>query len=444
MVYGKYPDPGAENRSISRRGSLRPVGSSTPERLLRASDYRNAELEKIVKIRKGEINPDLSGIRFYWDSEYLSVQKPDYFTSVRMFSSRNNNMEVPYNGEGLKNHHYADGSNFISRTGTEYYDIYPVFDFQKIPGATILQKPSLPSENEIQKKGLTDFVGAVTDGKYGAAVFDFKSLHDPLTAKKAWFFFEKEYVCLGTGINSSSDLTVATTLNQCLLRGEVVVSRESKNEIPEKGDHELNNVKWILHDSVGYFFPEPANIKLSNQAETGSWFTINRQTESPKAEVSKDVFKLWIDHGKSPVNDKYQYIVIPVTDRKEMESVARENKIEIISNSDDIQAVSHSGIGVCEIVFYKPGKIEIATGIHLEAGSPCIVMIKFNKGSINSLSVSDPSRRLKQILLSTSVRIEKVEPEFTSKWNMEKKMSILSINLPEGVYKGKSVTYQLN
>ncbi len=110
-------------------------------------------------------------------------------------------MEMPYNSEGLKNHHYADGSNFISRVGDEYYDIYPVFDWQKIPGTTILQKDSLPSENEIQKEGLTDFVGAVTDGTFGAAAFDFKSPHDPLSARKAWFFFDKEYVCLGAGIN---------------------------------------------------------------------------------------------------------------------------------------------------------------------------------------------------------------------------------------------------
>lgn len=444
MVYGKYPDPGAENRSISRRGSLRPVGSTTSERLLKASDHRKAELEKIVKIRKGVIKPDLSGIRFYWDSEYLSVQKPGYFTSVRMFSSRNNNMEVPYNGEGLKNHHYADGSNFISRTGDEYYDIYPVFDFQKIPGTTILQKPSLPSENEIQKKGLTEFVGAVTDGKYGAAVFDFKSLNDPLTAKKAWFFFEKEYVCLGAAINSSSDLTVATTLNQCLLRGDVLVSIEDKNEISEKGDHTYNNVKWVLHNSVGYFFPEPANIKLSNKAEKGSWFAINRQSDSPKTEVSKDVFKLWIDHGKRPGKDKYQYIVIPVTDRKGMESTAIENNIEIVSNTAEIQAVTHSGIGVSQIIFYKPGKIEVTSGIFIESGSQCVVMIKYEKDSISSISVSDPSRKLEQIILKTSVKIDKVEAGFTSEWNKDKKVSTLSIDLPEGVYKGKSITFQLN
>ena len=87
-------------------------------------------------------------------------------------------------------HHFGDGSNFISLTGKEYFNIYPVWDWQKIPGTTVVQKPELPHWKEIAKKGLTDFVGGVSDGEYGAAAFDFASAHDPLKARKAWFFFE--------------------------------------------------------------------------------------------------------------------------------------------------------------------------------------------------------------------------------------------------------------
>jgi len=54
MVYGKYPDPGAENRSISREGNLEAMSARTPEKLLNSSSYRKEELEKIVKARKVE------------------------------------------------------------------------------------------------------------------------------------------------------------------------------------------------------------------------------------------------------------------------------------------------------------------------------------------------------------------------------------------------------
>lgn len=440
MVYGKYPDPGAENRSITRKGSLGSFGTSTPEELLKSSSYRKDELVKIVKIRKGEIKPDLFWNRFYWDSEYLSHQRPGYFTSVRMFSSRNSNMEMPYNSEGLMNHHYADGSNFISRTGEEYDDIFPVYDWQKIPGTTVLQKPALPSENEIQKEGLTDFVGAVTDGTYGAAVFDFKSPHDPLKAKKAWFFFDKEYVCLGAGINTVSDLSVATTLNQCLLTGNVIVNTDNRNVVMEKGDHQLKNVKWILHDSIAYLFPKPLNVNLLNQSATGSWYKINHQSDSPKDEISKEVFKLWIDHGKRAANADYQYIVIPSTGEKEIES---NNKVEILSNTSDIQAVKHSGLEIYQIVFYKTGEIRLSSELKIEIDSPGLVMVKTEGQTIKYISVSDPSRKLSRIHLMVSGKIEKTGNGFKASWNQIKSLSEISIDLPQDVYAGKSVTIEL-
>ncbi|HEY9560193.1 MAG TPA: hypothetical protein VIR29_05325, partial [Anseongella sp.] len=51
MPFGKYPDPGAKNRSISRSGALRAAGPGVPERLLMASSYREDELKKIVAAR---------------------------------------------------------------------------------------------------------------------------------------------------------------------------------------------------------------------------------------------------------------------------------------------------------------------------------------------------------------------------------------------------------
>ena len=171
----------------------------------------------------------ISKDRFYWHSEYFTQQRPDYFASVRMFSSRQSNMEQPHNEEGIKNHHYSDGSNFVTRTGKEYFDIFPVWDWMKIPGTTITQKPAIPHWNQLAKKGLTDFVGGVTDGKYGAAAMDLCCVHDSLKARKSWFFFDNEYVCLGTGINTTEDFPVATTLNQCLLNKGVVVKTKDRS-----------------------------------------------------------------------------------------------------------------------------------------------------------------------------------------------------------------------
>jgi len=443
MVYGKYPDPGATNRSITYPGELKADGPEIPEQLLQTGSYRKKELEEIVAIRRDEMKPTLSFSTFFWQSDHYTQQRPEYFTSVRMYSSRNCNMEDPYNSEGLKNHYRGDGANYISRTGDEYYNISPVYDWQKIPGTTIVQNPSLPSPNEIQKKGLTDFVGAVTDGRYGAVAFDFKSPHDPLEAQKAWFFFDDEYVCLGAGIQSSSLFPVATTINQCLLRGDVVLMSDNKMTVIPAGDRELNQVKWIYHDGIGYLFPEPATVNLSNQSAKGTWFSINHQASSSKEEVREDVFKLWLDHGRHPSKETYAYLVIPAVTEKEMQADKNNRNIRILVNTPEMQAVSHNGLNLTQIVFYQAGEIELPGGLKVGTDDPGIVMLKTDGKVIRKISVADPTHHLEKMHLSVSVKTDEKGDGFRSRWNEEKGVSEITIDLPQTVYAGKSVTINL-
>src|SRR5690606_9585962 len=64
-VYGKFPDPGAKNRSVSRRGTLRPYNAQTAENLLLTTDYRKSELQEIADIRNNGIKPTVSHATFF-------------------------------------------------------------------------------------------------------------------------------------------------------------------------------------------------------------------------------------------------------------------------------------------------------------------------------------------------------------------------------------------
>lgn len=442
MVYGKITDPGAKNRDISRADGIRTFSTSTPEKLLSATNYRKNELEGIIKIRKGEAKPDLSFGKFFWQTEYYTLQRPDYFTSVRMHSTRNDNMEVPYNSEGLKNHHRGDGTNYLSVRGDEYFNIAPVYDWQKIPGATILQKPEMPSPDEIQKHGLTDFVGAVTDGMYGAVGYDFKSPHDPVSAKKAWFFFDKEFVCLGAGIKSRSELPVATTLNQCLLKGDVSFSNGNQKSALKKGEHTLVNVNWVFHDGVGYLFPKPVKVNVSNQPQTGSWWDINKQSDSPKEKISLDVFKLWIDHGSQLTNASYEYIIVPAVTEQELVLGGSRN-VEILSNTSELQAVKHTRLQILQAVFYKAGEIQVSEKLKMVCDNPGIVLVKMNGEKVTEISVADPNRELGKFHISISAKTEKIGDNFSTVWNEKTGFTQISVDLPKTVYAGSSVTINL-
>ncbi|TNF45890.1 MAG: chondroitin lyase, partial [Bacteroidetes bacterium] len=443
LVFGKYPDPGAKNRSISREGALKPYSSADVDKLLTTTDYRWQELNQIKFIRENQSRPTLSHATFFWSTEHFTVQRPGWFTSVRMYSTRNYNMEVGYNSEGLKNHHRGDGANHISRTGDEYYDIAPVFDYQKVPGATTMQKSEMPAPRDIQKLGLTSFVGAVTNGKYGAVAFDFRSPHDPLIARKAWFFFDDEYVCLGAGISCTENLPVVTTLNQCLLRGDIAVFSNGKKEILEKGERDIEGVEWIFQDGVGYVFPEKTVVSLKNGEAKGSWWDINKQTDSPKDEVKLDVFKLWLNHGERPSEASYEYIVVPATSAEKMGQNLSKSNIEILVNTPDLQVVKNKALQICQAVFYKAGEAQVSEKIKLVSDNPGIVMLKLDGEKVTEISVADPNRELGKFHLSISGRVDKSGENFTSFWNGKKGVSEIAIDLPQTVYAGSSITIEL-
>ena len=450
-VYGIYPEKGVVNRGISRKETFRPYSTATPKRLLAATDYRKEELEEIINLREGKVKPTSSFAKFFWQTEHFVFQRPDFYTSVRMFSVRNRNMEYPHNSEGLKNHHRGDGTNYLSIKGDEYLNIWPAYDWQKIPGTTVLQKPDLPSGREIQKDGFTDFVGAVTDGIYGAVGFDFISPHDYTKARKSWFFFDKEYVCLGAGIESNSELPVATTMNQSHLRGNVVVAASGNEKTITVGEHEISNVSWVHHDGTGYIFPEPTGIHVSNKPESGTWYDINKQSRSSKELVKKDVFKLWINHGVRPQGRlgglrnetmiakdvKYQYIVVPNTDLENMDD---NRGIKIMANNRLIQAVMHTELGICQIIFYQAGELSISDNLVISLASPGAVMLKIADDVVKEISVADPTRKLSRMLMKISGNIDTSDKDkLMSVYNRATNMSDLAIDLPTGFYSGQSV-----
>ena len=132
---------------------------------------------------------------------------------------------------------------------------------------------------------------------------------------------------------------VNTTLNQTLLNGQVLISSNGKNKIIERGEQEYKNLDWIYHDNVAYLFPKPQTVSVKNNFASGSWWRINNQGDSSKDKVELGVFKSWINHGVSPSNASYQYIVKPNVSPEKINITTTLKNIEILSNTPYLQAV---------------------------------------------------------------------------------------------------------
>ena len=451
LVYGVYRDIGVYDRSITHQRVSSPRGTLEIERLLRSTDYRSQELTDILKLRRGEEVEIRSFAKFFWQTEHFVFQRPHFYTSVRMHSTRNRNNEQPYNGPGIVIHHRADGANYLSLDGHEYDGIWPVYDWQKVSGTTVMQKPEHHVARQyggnmpVQMEGLTEFVGGVDDGLYGAVAFDFKSPHDLLEARKSWFFFDHEYVCLGAAIHSEPDLPAYTTVNQALLRDDVTFNRDGRTEVlSQDSDLLVENMRWVHHDGVGYILPEPATVNLSNKTRQGRWSDITASHKASNQMVSRDVFLLGIDHGNRPQNASYQYIVVPGITVDQLSATSADNRnIEILSNTAALQAVKNTDLGICQIVFYEAGAVEIDDGALVRMASHGLAMLKMEGSRIVELSVADPSRLLEAVSVTVPGIYDSQGENYVAIPDEDRNSTLFVIDLPADVYAGSSVAITL-
>ncbi len=425
MIWKDIFDYGTIGRGISRRNRNARSQIRGLELLLKANPGRRSEIEDFMRHIQGkkEKNP-LVGNKHFWCSDFMVHRRPGFMGSAGMFSTRVDNTDSPCNSEGRKSHHIADGANFFYLDGNEYKDIFPVWDWKKVPGTTVEQDPRPLSAINVRTRGRTRFVGGVSDGKYGMALMHLK--RGKLEAYKAWAFLDNGWIAFGNLVSSSGRFPVSTAVNQCVLRGKVF-SGERPGPVP-KGTHTFTGRTWILHDNVGYLFPVKERILLRNGDQSGSWASIG---VGPKEEITVPVFKLWIDHGKRIDNPEYIYLVFPYADRKFLENALRSPPYRVISNDRNLMAARAGAILFA--AFMRPGSLE-ADPWKLSANEPCLVLAR-KSGNKVILAAANPLCEPLRLRIGLAIPIKYTETR--------NGISYVNMNLPGGNFAGSSVVKKL-
>lgn len=113
---------------------------------------------------------------------------------------------------------------------------------------------------------------------------------DGLFARKSWFILNDKIFCLGSGIASTGMLPVTTSINQCYLNGKVVINKAGNEHISME-DETIHDPTWIVHDNIGYFFPNGGNIRIETKSVEGSWHRVS--SRYPDKKIYDRLFKLW-------------------------------------------------------------------------------------------------------------------------------------------------------
>lgn len=378
-------------------------------------EYSAAYLESKAAIEKG-IPQAIEGNRHFWWADFTVHHRPNYMVSLKMCSQRTLGTEIDVNKENLLGYWLPFGFTYLYRTGREYEDIFPAWDWGRLPGVTS------PHEEFAIKKGRytqqTIFVGAVSDGRYGVS-----SMHldaQQTQAQKSWFFFEDEWVALGSDIQSTHSAPIVSSVNQELLKGEVHVDGHRFNG----GQQSLSNPNWVLHNGVGYIFPGKQNVTLKAESQSGRFKRIYGLADD--VTVTKDVFSLWFEHGEQPTGANYAYIVVPSTNLKDIKRRTRDPKIRILANTETQQAVSQDELGLIGVVFHEKGTLEISDISTVSVSEPSILLIDMKS---ETLHINDPTQKLTQV----TIRLERANAPAFEK----------AVPLPTGNNAGTSVRVQL-
>jgi chondroitin AC lyase len=437
MMRGQVFDHSTVGREIARPLSVNATTKdglpALTEQLSRIKTPRQDEFRRMAARVKGKNGIRLSGNRHFWRSDMMAHHRQGYYSSLKMTSERLLSGESG-NGENLKGYYMGHGVQLLYRSGAEYKDIFPVWDWRRIPGTLCEQSDAALPLFDWGKgaRGTTDFAGGASDGEYGVAAYDYQYTH--IKARKAWLHFDEEIVCLGAAISSGTDKTLFQSINQCHVNGPVfTATAQTPAAETGTGTHLLRRPQWVWHDSIAYIFPDTEKVFLRNDVQTGSWRSINNNSFYPDGTVNHQVFSVWLDMGRQVKEGSYYYIIRPAVSAAAMEHYR--NPVVLLRNDSIIQAVHHTTLDMVQAAFYQPATLNDGAGITISVDKPVLLMAKKQPGAL-VFTLSNPENEA----LDVKIRINQKVSCSTCTWSAKDKLSTIAVTLPSGDMAGQSVT----
>ena len=140
------------------------------------------------------------------------------------------------------------------------------------------------------------------------------------------------------------------------------------------------NPEWIhLEANNGYVFLDEGDVSVEREVNGGTSFAVITR-----------------EHGESPQNDKYAYVILPNASAEETQAYAENPDVEIIEVSENVHALLDTQTDTYYINVFE-GEYTIA-GITLPA---CSAIIR-QDGGITVITVSDPTQKLSELVIEVA------------------------------------------
>jgi hyaluronate lyase len=381
--------------------------------LLPPGQFQFAGMDRVVALRNG------FGVGVSMSSSRIAIYE----------SIHRENLHGWFTGDGMT---YL----YVGPVETQFAgDFWPTVDAYHLPGTTVEITPRTAAQGANKRPTQHWVGGAQVSGSYGTAGMSLANPLSPsLTAKKSWFMFDSEVVCLGAGVTCGDPAEIDTTVedrrlgtdptNHFTVNGTVIT--------PVMGwSNNLSNVSWCALDGVGgYYFPGgAASLQAAFVSNSGSWSDIGgRRRGRPNTD---DYLKLWYNHGVNPTNATYAYVLLPNMTASSVAAYAADPDIVVLANTPEVQAAKKPSLGVVAANFWTGGTHSIDL---ITANAPSSI-ITSQKSSGFAVGISDPTQtnrgsitvtlnRAASALVSAdpSVTVEQLSPKIVLSVNLNRSL----------------------
>lgn len=302
---------------------------------------------------------------------------------------------------------YGTAQVFTRPSAKESGYVREGWDWNRFPGATAIHLPfdklDSPLPGTLMERNDSRFPGVSSlEGMNGCLAFtyvekDRVNFCAGATATKSVFCFDNRIVHIGTGITNRSQYPTETTLYQ-----HALVDRTEEVDINEvySGAFPYNHIvsdhgQVVLTDTKGNFYI----------IKDGCGLTVEKKPQvSPSDERKEDgrgdFVTAYINHGVSPSEASYEYMLLVKPSTKEVKSASKKAPYTVIQADNSAHVVKDAPTGITAYIIYKgyDGKGTLVASADAET----IVMERRKEDGTIVMSICTPDLGITQKGYTTS------------------------------------------
>lgn len=337
------------------------------------------------------------------------------------------------------------------------------WDWNRYPGATIIYLPFSdlePNTPLLMYRSSETFAGSLEqngNGVFGMILNESKGSNadgnevnvgfpGKLKAKKSIFSFGEKLICIGTNISSVDPKNpTQTNLFQTALNKTNNLTYAQKGGSFSKSSYEKECGNFVI-DPYGNGYYILSNSKaITARKEQNSYhnkYSIKTGKMDPKGKGQKETkgkfASAWIDHGISPSNASYQYVIYPFMKKEEFKKFGKkakkDNSYSILQANANAHIVHDKRTNTNAFVIFNASE-PIQRGILTKVSQPAIIMSKKESSDSYKVSIVQPDLNFEAVKSNRYInnsRPVSLKITFKGNWTIKNNSDIEKITNENG------------